>query len=79
MAVGFTLSHLLGLPLQEAQARMKAVGLPDPVILRSLPARTRHALPEVVEWRVARARWQGDTPELVAVPSVPLRVEPSAP
>jgi hypothetical protein len=69
---GFPLSTLLGLPLQEAQDRMNAAGLSAPRVVRSLPARTRHALPEVVDWRVARARWDGDTPELVAVPAVPL-------
>ena len=75
----FDLSRLLGLPLQEAQDRLKAAGLPEPAIARSLPARTRHALPEVVDWRIARARWDGPTPALVAVPAVPLPVEPLSP
>lgn len=79
MTVGFSLSHLLGLPLEEAQVRLKAAGFAAPSVVRSLPARTRHALPEVVEWRVARATRQGDRVALVAVPAVPLPTDTPAP
>lgn len=79
MTVDFPLSQLLGLPLEEAHVRLKAAGIAQPSVVRSLPARTRHALPEVVEWRVARATRQGDTVALVAVPAVPLPTESPAP
>jgi hypothetical protein len=73
----FDLTAVLGLTLEAAASRLAAAGIPAPTVVRSLPSRTRHELPAVVEWRVARVRWLGATPELVAVPAVPLPPAPS--
>lgn len=66
------LTALLGLPLEQALARLEAAGLPAPHVAKSVPSRTRHALPDQVDWRIARVGWADETPDLVAVPSVPL-------
>ena len=69
----FDLTALLGLPLEQALGRLEAAGLPAPHVAKSVPSRTRHALPDQVDWRIARVGWTpDDVPDLVAVPSVPL-------
>lgn len=72
MAAGFDLTSLLGLHVDDARQRLQAAGVAEPHCVKSVPSRTRHELPAEVDWRVARVRWSGDTPELVTVPAVPL-------
>lgn len=80
MASGFDLTPLLGLKLEDARRHLAAAGAPEPQLVKSVPSRTRHELPATVDWRVARVRWVGPVPELVAVPSVPLpQAEPPSP
>jgi hypothetical protein len=72
MAPALAIEALLGQHLADALAAIKAAGEPEPTIARTAPTRTRHALPETVDWRVARARRVGDSIALVAVAALPL-------
>ena len=70
--MGIALEALWGLPVEQAISAIAAAGEPAPTIERTVPTRTRHAMPETVEWRVARARRVAGRIALVAVAAIPL-------
>lgn len=61
---------LVGLPLGEANERVRAAGRPAPLVIRAEPPRPRHAYPPDDAWRVVRVREVGGVLELVVAPPV---------